>query len=150
WASSKVLVATSAHGSMASAEALTPAGLATRRRALGLTQRALGELLGVPRNTVARWERGDLRVARPDWLALALGQLEEGSRASAGSARSPFASTLPAELSSFAGREQEVAECCALLLRHERLVTLTGTGGIGKSRLALRVADCISGTFPDG
>jgi DNA-binding CsgD family transcriptional regulator/transcriptional regulator with XRE-family HTH domain len=137
------------------ADPLTPAHLAARRRALGLSQQALGDVLGVPRNTVARWERGDLRVGRPEWIALALNNLEarlRGQPRSAASDESPAgdqAVHLPAELSRFVGREVEVAECCALLA-HARLVTLTGPGGIGKSRLALKVARCAVDSFPNG
>jgi hypothetical protein len=46
---------------------------------------------------------------------------------------------LPVQLTSFVGREREVAEV-AVLLAAARLVALTGTGGCGKTRLALRVA----------
>jgi predicted ATPase/DNA-binding CsgD family transcriptional regulator len=142
-------------GSTHPTEPVTPVGLATRRKALGLTQSALGESLGVPRNTVARWERGDLRVARPEWLDMALSNLEahtRGQPSDTSEAENPVilpASRLPAELSRFVGREDQVAECCALLLE-KRLVTLTGAGGIGKSRLAIHVARCAEGKSPDG
>ena len=56
---------------------------------------------------------------------------------------------LPARLTSFVGREGEVDEVRAQLGR-ERLVTLTGPGGAGKTRLALEVAALAIGDFPDG
>ena len=46
---------------------------------------------------------------------------------------------LPAQVSSFIGRDGELAEVRALV-GSRRLVTLTGTGGAGKTRLALQVA----------
>jgi predicted ATPase/DNA-binding CsgD family transcriptional regulator len=55
----------------------------------------------------------------------------------------------PARLTSFVGRERELAEVGRLLGR-ERLVTLTGPGGVGKTRLALAVADELGETFADG
>jgi tetratricopeptide (TPR) repeat protein len=56
---------------------------------------------------------------------------------------------LPAPLTSFEGREQDVAEV-AQLLEAERLVTLVGAPGVGKTRLALRVAAEVLGSFSDG
>ncbi len=58
---------------------------------------------------------------------------------------------LPAQLTPLIGREQEIAAACALLQRPQvRLLTLTGTGGIGKTRLALQVATALLDDFPDG
>src|SRR5688500_4430018 len=56
---------------------------------------------------------------------------------------------LPTELSSFVGRRLEVAEGRQLLTR-SRLVTLTGPGGVGKTRLALRVAETVSRALDGG
>ncbi|MEV4002392.1 BTAD domain-containing putative transcriptional regulator [Actinomadura sp. NPDC049753] len=56
---------------------------------------------------------------------------------------------LPAETTSFVGRERELAET-RRLLRASRLVTLTGVGGVGKTRMALRAAGQARSHFPDG
>ncbi|MFC7719519.1 ATP-binding protein [Nonomuraea recticatena] len=56
---------------------------------------------------------------------------------------------LPAEPNRFVGRARDVDELRGLL-RDQRLVTLCGVGGIGKTRLALRVAGSVVGEFPDG
>src|ERR1700737_2274916 len=56
---------------------------------------------------------------------------------------------LPYQLTSFVGREQEVAQLGELVAAH-RLVTLTGAGGAGKTRLAIEVASRLTDTFPDG
>jgi predicted ATPase/DNA-binding CsgD family transcriptional regulator len=57
--------------------------------------------------------------------------------------------TLPAELTSFIGRRQELRDVRAVLSTG-RLVTLTGPGGVGKTRLGLRTAAQVARTFPDG
>ncbi|NHU47653.1 MULTISPECIES: ATP-binding protein [Rhodococcus] len=56
---------------------------------------------------------------------------------------------LPADLTSFVGRRSET-HAVRQLLSADRLVTLTGVGGVGKTRLALRVARDIRRAFPDG
>src|SRR5438874_1500651 len=56
---------------------------------------------------------------------------------------------LPADLTSFVGRRSE-AHAVRQLLSADRLVTLTGVGGVGKTRLALRVAHDLRRAFPDG
>ena len=56
---------------------------------------------------------------------------------------------LQAATTSFIGRESEVAEVQAAVKAH-RLVTLTGVGGVGKTRLALEVAARLADEFPDG
>jgi DNA-binding CsgD family transcriptional regulator/transcriptional regulator with XRE-family HTH domain len=53
-----------------------PSELRDRRRDLGLTQVALARALGVSANTVARWERGELRIAQPQLVGLALAGLQ--------------------------------------------------------------------------
>ena len=56
---------------------------------------------------------------------------------------------LPIQLTSFVGRERELADVQRLLFS-AHLVTLTGAGGSGKTRLALRIADAINETYADG
>ncbi|TCO51886.1 putative ATPase [Kribbella antiqua] len=56
---------------------------------------------------------------------------------------------LPAELTSFVGRRRELADT-RRLLSSSRLLTLTGPGGVGKTRLALRMAADVRRTFADG
>ncbi len=56
---------------------------------------------------------------------------------------------VPAELTSFVGRRRELAEI-KRRLGSSRLVTLTGPGGVGKTRLALRAAAEVARAFPDG
>jgi len=64
-------------------------------------------------------------------------------------ARGRRGSNLPADLTSFVGRRQELREVKRLLTT-ARLLTLTGPGGAGKTRLALRAAAELSRGFPDG
>src|ERR1017187_4790945 len=59
------------------------------------------------------------------------------------------AGNLPAEPNSFVGRERDLAEL-ELLLGEVRALTLCGPGGIGKTRLALRLAFDLAEQFPDG
>jgi excisionase family DNA binding protein len=58
---------------------------------------------------------------------------------------------LPAPLTLFVGRTREIPALRALLLRDDvRLITLTGPGGVGKTRLALQVARDVAAEFLDG
>lgn len=58
---------------------------------------------------------------------------------------------LPGELTPFIGRTEEITTITATLLtHHQRLITLVGEGGIGKTRLALAVAYQVQEHFPDG
>ena len=67
----------------------------------------------------------------------------------AGRAARSRAGNLPAELTSFVGRRRELADVKRLLTT-TRLLTLTGSGGAGKTRLALRAAADLARNFPDG
>src|SRR6516165_6408648 len=61
----------------------------------------------------------------------------------------PSPGNLRPATTSFIGRESEVAEVQAVVKAH-RLVTLTGVGGVGKTRLAVEVAARLADEFPDG
>ena len=85
-------------------------------------------------------------------------RLRDETRARAGSHAEPKGKAqgpkterrpLPTPLTALIGREEAVREVSAHL-GSARLVTLTGTGGIGKTRLALRVAEEVSAEYPDG
>ena len=56
---------------------------------------------------------------------------------------------LPLERTRFIGREQDLAECSRLLMEH-RLLTVTGVGGGGKTRLAIKLAERQAARFQDG
>jgi predicted ATPase/DNA-binding SARP family transcriptional activator len=59
------------------------------------------------------------------------------------------ANNLPLQLTSFVGRMQEMAEIRRLLAQ-SRLVTVTGAGGVGKTRLAIQIANQLDDTYRDG
>ena len=86
------------------------------------------------------------RFASAHQVALALGgAVETGRPAGARATRH----NLPIHLSTFIGREREI-ETVKQLLSTSRLVTITGAGGSGKTRLALQVAAHLLATFADG
>ena len=58
--------------------------------------------------------------------------------------------TLPIPLSTFVGREAELESLRQLLASGARLITLTGPGGVGKTRLALECAALTAADFADG
>lgn len=65
--------------------------------------------------------------------------------------RTLYRTNLPVPVTPFVGRDRELAELVALIGRDDvRLVTLTGPGGTGKTRLALAAAGLAAEAFPDG
>ncbi|MFJ4681335.1 BTAD domain-containing putative transcriptional regulator [Kitasatospora sp. NPDC088783] len=115
---------------------------ASGRRAAALeryerTRRALAEQLGVDPSA-------DLAA-----LHLALLRGEPVSAPAPAAGPGPRRSNLPLALTSFVGREQERA-AVRELLGAARLVTLTGPGGAGKTRLAVEVAAELADRYPDG
>lgn len=84
-------------------------------------------------------------------LATLLAERFDASRAAAASDRPASITPVPSAYTRLIGRHAEVAEVVRLLGdRDRRLVTLLGPGGIGKSRLAIAVAEAAADVFPDG
>lgn len=143
--------------------------LGTRLRRLrteaALTQEALAERAGVSVRAVSDLERGLRQVPRFETLGLLADalQLEPAARAafmatarSAGTATSPglpepsSSAAIPRPLTSLVGREQACAALSQLVQTGEhRLLTLTGPGGVGKTRLAIAVAESVTSRFAD-
>ncbi len=95
---------------------------------------------------------GELQPLVENDLAVLLSERFEltGPREDA-AARVPLAGTLPTSATPLVGREQDAAAVEGLVGREgARLVTLTGPGGVGKSRLAVEVADRLRPSFADG
>jgi predicted ATPase/DNA-binding transcriptional regulator YiaG len=152
------------------------------RQRAGLTQRELSIAVGYSESQLSRLEQNQ---RAPDQAALAarfvpalhvdqepiwatrLLELGAASHAEGGpdepapAAEAPLSPhNLPAQLTSFIGRERELAEIQQLLTPSPdrsagagegvRLLTLTGHGGTGKTRLALQAATALLASFPDG
>jgi predicted ATPase/transcriptional regulator with XRE-family HTH domain len=141
------------------------------RRRMQMTQQELGIALGYSIAMIARLENGE-RLPDPALVKTtyieALGleheptlaaRLIELAAAARGEKQAPPDSrtarqeaphgNLPRQLTRFVGRQHEVAEVVRLLDTNP-LVTLTGSGGVGKTRLAIEVGQTVSGKFADG
>ena len=94
-----------------------------------------------PSPALQRLQEDILRQA-PDTTPVAARSDEQSSPA-------PSPGNLPRPVTSFLGRRHETEAVCRLLERG-RLVTLTGVGGVGKTRLALRAASRVAEDYPDG
>ena len=134
--------------------------LCLARKERGWTQQEVAERIGVPHpRHVTRWEQG-LTVPSLHYIgqlcalfersAHELGLFQEAD-IPASPTSTNLQAPLPIQTSPLIGREWEVQEICTLLRRSEvRLLTVTGTGGVGKTRLALHVASELSADFTDG
>lgn len=134
------------------------------RIAAGLSQEALGEQAGLTAQAISALERGLRRVPYRDTVtmlaaALALSAGESAAlEATITRRRGPIISRplqplrlLPVAPTPLLGREAEIAAVLTLLHRADvRLLTLTGAGGVGKTRLALVVAQTITPMFAHG
>ena len=135
------------------------------REATGLTQEELAGRAGLSAKNISDLERGERRRPYPHTVraladALELPEDERAAlfaavprRGSGGRTVLAIASepTLPVPPTPLVGRDRELEEVTSFLRRGEvRLLTLTGTGGVGKTRLALEAARDAGEYFPDG
>jgi transcriptional regulator with XRE-family HTH domain len=157
---------------MADQQALSFAGLLRQLRAEArLTQEELAQAASVGTRSVSDLERGIHATAHKDTAGLLAGALGLAGpvrtlfiAAARGKARAAEVLTarhtqtpgafaarhnLPVQLTSFVGREGELAAVGGLV-GEARLVTLTGAGGVGKTRLAVEFAAGVAGDFRDG
>jgi len=154
---------------MMAVQEVAPFGNMVRRyrRALELTQEELAERAGLSERAVREIEHGTKHLPRKETVrlladALELGRAEReafesatrrggGPKALGRGIPSSARTNLPDEPTPFIGREREIAQVVHLLQQpHVRLVTLTGMGGTGKTRLALQVAGHVLTQFEDG
>jgi tetratricopeptide (TPR) repeat protein/transcriptional regulator with XRE-family HTH domain len=138
-----------------------------RRKALGLTQEALAELVAVGRSTVVRWERGEsepLPWLRPR-LARALKVsadlldrlLAADDQPGNHLGDHPAPRQLPAAVADFTGRADELERLTEVLDAASAsrpgtvmISAVAGMAGVGKTALALHWAHQVAGRFPDG
>src|SRR5262245_57114776 len=137
------------------------------RSEASLSQEELAERAGLSRRGISDLERGARQAPYLETLRLladALDLSQTGRLALLAAARPEMQYPVPAERNRpvplvsvptpptrLIGREVEVAALCDLLLQDgDRLVTLTGAGGIGKTHLALTVAACVFHRYLDG
>jgi predicted ATPase len=132
------------------------------RLARGLTQESLAELAAMSVNGISALERGANQAPQRKTLELIVRALEldpeqerELEEAAARPSRPRYegharkGEELPRALTPFFGRERALS-VVADFVDARPLVTLTGAGGVGKTRLALRVAEELAGRFHDG
>ncbi len=132
------------------------ARLRRAREAAGLTQEALAERSGLGVRTISDLERGRTRP-RPSTVRQLLSVLElPAPRGPVVTA--PARAQLPADIADFTGRDGQVKQLVSALAQPEDrtsagrvpICLIAGTGGIGKSALAVHTAHQISAQFPDG
>ena len=117
---------------------------------LNMTDRKIANQLLLSINSVKWYTRqvyGKLGVANRQEAVVRARQL--GLLSGEQSPTQKSAHKLPRPISSFIGREKEIIQVLKMICEHP-LVTLTGAGGVGKTRLALQVAGKAIDAFPDG
>jgi predicted ATPase/transcriptional regulator with XRE-family HTH domain len=161
-------IAASRHGSARNRQITVSFGdlLRQSRVAAGLTQEELAARSTVSVRTISDLERGRRHRPQRETLRLLTDTLglsdDERQRFESVARTSPAApprpipraaasSTIPLSLTPLVGREGDLAAIAALLGNPTtRLVTVTGAGGVGKTRLALDAARAARPSFPDG
>jgi predicted ATPase/DNA-binding XRE family transcriptional regulator len=136
--------------------------LRQRRRMLDLSQQALADQATCARITLSRIEADTLKPSkelalillekvgipqneRDQWVRFARGLSGLPSQEALPYSRD----NLPASLTTFIGREKEQTEIIKHIRKY-RLVTLTGPGGVGKTRLSIKVGEQVLGEYADG
>ena len=142
------------------------AWLRQQRRILDLTQQELADQVGCARITLRRIESEALKPSkglalilldkvgippseREQWVGFARGQSGLPLQHVRSSRSVRPQTNLPMSLTSFIGREKEQAEIIKLITKH-RLITLTGSGGVGKTRLSLKIGEQVLDDYRDG
>ena len=137
--------------------------LRKQRRTLDLTRQTFANQVGCAEVTLRRIEAGTLKPSKelaqiileklgipemelPHWISFARGF--SGFPLTA-SLSKQLISNLPSPITTFIGREKEQSDVIQLITQH-RLITLTGAGGVGKTRLAIRVGEQVLGNYADG
>ncbi|MGZ3585230.1 MAG: ATP-binding protein, partial [Ktedonobacterales bacterium] len=136
------------------------------RTAAGLTQEGLAARAGLSTRAISDLERGQKQTPRRETVQLIADALDLSAPkralleaavrptmapAHSVEAAAPAPHNLPAQLDTLIGRERETVVASDLLARMSvRVLTLTGPGGVGKTRLALQVAEDVLGYFDDG
>jgi predicted ATPase/DNA-binding winged helix-turn-helix (wHTH) protein len=131
-----------------SADVFTDLDAGIRTAVLKIRQ-VLGESRDSPRFVETVPGKGYRFVAATELVAQPSPQASTGLPATPRDLPNTRRHNLPADLTSFVGRRQELVEL-PQILRSSRLLSLTGAGGVGKTRLAVRLAYGLVQEFPDG